>query len=251
MITKRYALAWFIGWALLSPSLAQGRDFDAAAELYSRGLQAYMAGRAGQAESLFSQALAANDQDPRLYYFRALSRLRLGRDDEARADMTAGARWEATRPGRYAVGRALERVQGSQRLLLERYRRAARLEADTVGAAVTRRRSAQIEARDAGALRERVVIPLDELFRPGGPRPLTAEELARRAAAAHERPAAPRPAGESVTPPASAPAMNDDPFRDDASPPAAQPAAPASPEASPPSDSAPGGEDADDNPFDF
>jgi hypothetical protein len=55
---------------------------------------------------------------------------------------------------------------------------------------------------------------------------------------------------ETLTP-ASAPAMNDDPFRDDASPPAAEPAAPASPEASPPSDAGPGGEDADDNPFDF
>jgi hypothetical protein len=142
-------------------------------------------------------------------------------------------------------------VQGGQRLLLEQYRRQARSQAATVDAEVARQRAEQMSARDAGAYREKVVIPLEELFRPGGPQTLSAEEAARRAAVL--QPARGAPTTEPAEIPSAAPAVapGDDPFRDDAARPAREPVPPPSSEASPPAEAAPIDEDADDNPFDF
>jgi len=246
---RRIGLLWLSGWAILSPSLVLGRDLDEATNLYSQGVQAYFAGRAGNAESLLSRALEINDQDPRFYYFRALSRLRLGRDGEARRDMAAGAAREAGRANRYAVGAALQRVQGSHRLLLEQYRRDARSKAVSVGAEIARQRSEQMNARDVGAFREKVVIRLEELFRPGGPQALSAEEVARRATSVQQSPIVPAQPAQSVTPASAAAGEDDDPFQDDTQP-QAEPSPPPSESSSPP-EAAPTEDDADDNPFDF
>ncbi len=236
------------GWAILSPGLAAGVERHTATSLYSRGVHAYFAGRASEAESLFSSALGLDDEDPRFRYFRALSRLRLGRQSEARTDMAVGAALEAARPNRYAVGTALQRVQGSDRLVLERYRREARSQAVTVGAEIARQRAEQMSARDAGAVREKVVIPLEELLRPGDPQALSAEEAARRAEMVRPAAAAPAVPGE-VAPPATEAAAEDNPFLDDTGP-AREPAAPRSePTATPVA--APAADDAEDNPFDF
>jgi hypothetical protein len=247
---RRIGLLWLAGWTMLSPSLLHGRDLDAAADLYGRGVHAYFAGRVGDAESLLSRALVLNDQDPRLYYFRALSRLRLGRGDEARRDMAAGAAREAGRANRYAVGAALQRVQGSHRLLLEQYRRDARSKAATVGAEVARQRTEQMTARDAGAFREKVVIPLDELFRPGGPHALSAEELAGRAADAQQSRVVPVQPAESGVP-AAAVAAEDNPFEDDAPQSDVEPSPPSASESSPAPAAATDDDEADENPFDF
>ncbi|MEX2561211.1 MAG: hypothetical protein WD403_14915, partial [Pirellulales bacterium] len=70
----------------------------------------------------------SGSQDPRAYYFRGLAHIRLGRDPEARDDFAEGARLEVADADRfYNVSKSLERVQGRNRLLLERYRSDARL----------------------------------------------------------------------------------------------------------------------------
>jgi hypothetical protein len=190
------ALAW------VSPAVAQVRDFNAAADTYGRGVHAYFAGRATEAEELFSLALADGPSDPRILYFRAMTLLRLGRSDDARGDMMLGAELEARQRNRYAVGTALARVQGSDRLLLERFRQQARTRASAVkGPALDQPTDAA-----AGVLRSRVIIPLDELMRPGGPQPLTAEEIARRAAAIEAgRAAAAMAPAEATAPPTTEP----------------------------------------------
>jgi hypothetical protein len=165
--------------AVVSPAAAQVRDFNAAAENYGRGVHAYFAGRTAEAEELFSLALADSPNDPRILYYRAMALLRLGRAAEARGDMLAGAEIEAGQPGRYAVGTALSRVQGSDRLLLERFRQQARARA----AEYKLPELDQTLENVPGVLRSRVMIPLDDVLRTGGPQPLTAEEIARRAAA--------------------------------------------------------------------
>ena len=190
--------------AVFTSAAALAREWDAASELYGRGVHAYFAGRPNQADMLLSRALEINSRDPRLFYFRGLSRIRMGRGDDGRADMKSGAALEAERTNRYAVGTSLQRVQGSDRLLLEQFRRQARAEA-----VKGNRRDQFAIGPESQVLRERVVVPLDELLRPGGPRPLTAEELAGRGA--FPQPSA--PSAERTTTPALQPATtDDDPF---------------------------------------
>jgi hypothetical protein len=104
-------------------SAACAQQSGAGSTLYGRGVDAYYSGNTAEAEQFLSQAIAALPDDPRPYYFRGLSLLRSGRQDEARTDMAAGATLEARRPKQFAVGTALERVQGNDRLLLEQFRR--------------------------------------------------------------------------------------------------------------------------------
>jgi hypothetical protein len=249
---RRLSLFCFASWVAVSSQLAWGRGQETPADLYSRGVHAYFAGRPSEAESLLSRALATSDHDPRLFYFRALSLLQLGRDAEARGDMAVGAALEAERLNRYSIGAALQRVQGNHRLLLEKYRRQARSGAATVNDLAIRQRAQQIRARDAGALRNRVVIPLDELLRPGEPRALSADELARRAAAARQSNAAPAPPAEQPSATSAAGEENpDNPFGDDTAQPAIEleQAPPTAAELPTPPQADPAEEDAEDNPF--
>ena len=127
--------------------------------------------RAGPTRCL-SEALTFNSQDPRAYYFRALSLLRQGRVDEARGDMLVGAMVEAQSPQRYGIGMALERVQGPSRLMLEEFRCNARRDGAVQATTMTSAPAPQLitpQERDSGVLREKRVVPLEELLRPGGP----------------------------------------------------------------------------------
>jgi hypothetical protein len=240
-ILRRIGLSWIALATMISPAVVHGRDWDAAADLYGRGVHAYFAGGSTEAEALLSRALVINPHDPRLFYFRALSRLRLGRTDEARADMKDGAALEAERFNRYPIGAALQRVQGSDRLLLEQFRQQARAKAAMEGDRQVRARIQQITGHESNVLREKVVVPLEELLRPGGPRSLTADELAQRAAFAEPIGAAIKPAERPVPRPASSEV---EPF-DDAAPqpavvtPTPVPASSATPETPPESEDDP------------
>lgn len=221
-------------------------------KLYERGVNAYFAGRSGDAETALSEAIQWNSQDPRAYYFRALTLLRQGRSDEARGDMLTGAMFEAQAPRRFAVGAALERVQGSERLMLERYRRDARRDAIAQASGphsalplATPTTFVQPEP-DEAVIRQHRVVPLEELLRPEGPRPIAVEAPATPAPLPPQKapekssppstfapptvsvPPAPAPAVTPATPPAH-PAAN--PFEDDSS--KQPPAAPAPPTATP------------------
>jgi hypothetical protein len=218
-IQRSFGLGLVIGFALAGANSLHAQQPAVVADdfgsLYAQGVNAYFAGRSSDAESFLSQALAFNPQDPRAYYFRALSLMRLGRLGEARGDMMVGASLEAQTPNRFGVGRALERVQGANRLTLERYRRQGR-EFAASAPNLTNQRVAQpsrpVVSDDGYVLRRKVVIPLDRLLDEGGPRPLSADELASR----RHRTSSPPPARS--TPPVQAPAASnaaDDPFRDD------------------------------------
>jgi Tetratricopeptide repeat len=238
-IARYLAPVLSVGLVALAPQALSGQQTSELNRLYGQGVNAYFAGRSSEAESSLSQALALEAEDPRIYYFRALSLLRLGRLDEARGDMMVGANIEARHPQRFAVGKALERVQGGHRLMLERYRREARSQQVALKPAQPsqriRREPPQAKSHDEHVLRRRIVIPLDRLLGPGGPEPLTAEELSQRTRRALQtRATPPQPTHEAARPIVT----TDDPFRDDpARPPAEEEAVtapPATESASPP-----------------
>ncbi len=99
----------------------------AVAAAYGAGVHGYYAENFQQSHDTLSRVVAIGTDDPRVYYFRGLAALRLGRRDEAIADFSAGADLEAEGWSIRTVSRSLERVQGPDRLLLERSRARARL----------------------------------------------------------------------------------------------------------------------------
>src|SRR5262249_7807698 len=109
----------------VAPAAAQNAALDAA---YGDGVHAYFAGDYARAFQYFTSAAQSGSNDPRVYYFRRLSCLRLGREPDAMIDFGRGAKFELGGTDRYYdVSRALERVQGRDRLVLERQRSQARL----------------------------------------------------------------------------------------------------------------------------
>lgn len=97
------------------------------AAAYGDGVHSYFAGDYARSYEDLSQAIEAGTTDPRAWYYRGLAALKLGRLDEAEADFSAGAAREADGVGSWPVGRSLERVQGCDRLKLERHRVRARV----------------------------------------------------------------------------------------------------------------------------
>ena len=97
-------------------------------QLYGQGVHAYNAGQMQNAIDSLTQAITAGTRDPRVYYFRGLANAGLGNTTAASSDYSIGAQLEASSSGRhYAVGRALERVQGGTRLEIETARRNAKI----------------------------------------------------------------------------------------------------------------------------
>lgn len=255
-------------WACLALHFAEAQDSRYAepgyAKLYDQGVNAFFAGSACRADALLSEALTFNSQDPRAYYFRALSLLRQGRIDEARGDMLVGATVEAQHPQRYAVGTALERVQGPDRLLLEQFRREARANAAVqatsfVAAPATPHPPATFvtpQEQAAGVLREKRIVPLEELLRPTGPQSIPDEQVATPSTPVPPQGNQPgtKPVEQPAVQPAETPAAPEaNPFSDDSEPKPApapktppqeapKPAPPANPPTTPPAGP-------DENPF--
>ncbi len=100
------------------------------AELYGSGVHEYFSGGYQKAIADLSEAADGGTKDPRVFYFRALAWLRLGDTPKAQSDLATGAKLESADVNQfYPVSKSLERVQGSGRLMLERYRVQARAEA--------------------------------------------------------------------------------------------------------------------------
>lgn len=102
-------------------------------QAYGLGVQSFFSGDYQRAYDELTDVVAAasavsvDSVDPRVLYFRGLAARRLGRFDEAEADFARGAVLEADATGDWPVGRSLERVQGPDRLALERYRIRSRI----------------------------------------------------------------------------------------------------------------------------
>ncbi|GAB6167349.1 hypothetical protein JCM19992_33490 [Thermostilla marina] len=122
---------------------------------YGLGVHAYFSGDYAKAFQHLTTAIDNGSEDPRCYYYRGLTYLRLGREDEAKLDFEQGAKLEAADvSGFYAVGRSLERVQGPDRRLLQKYRLEARLAALQEAERIRRERYEQLRREE-----ERVLQP--------------------------------------------------------------------------------------------
>jgi hypothetical protein len=107
-----------VNWAVRADDSIIARQFGA-------GVHDFYQGRYFEAIEHFDQAVGADGRDARVYFFRGLAKQRLGWTDEARTDFLLGSQLEVALKRR-DVGTALQRVQGPDRLILERYRREAR-----------------------------------------------------------------------------------------------------------------------------
>lgn len=127
MLRSLPLMTWGLVFSLCLPAFAQG---DALNELYGNGVHAYNGGNYLEAYNQLTAAIKNHSEDPRVYYYRGLSYLRLGRPQEADADFASAAKLEMSDIDRfYNVSKALERIQGRARLQIERHRSAARLAA--------------------------------------------------------------------------------------------------------------------------
>ncbi len=104
---------------------------QSAAELYGQGVHAYFAGDYESAVGLLSSSIEINGLDPRPYYFRGLALANQHGLDSGLPDIAKGAEIEASKMDQkiYDVNGALQRVQGTLRLALEKQRSAARVAA--------------------------------------------------------------------------------------------------------------------------
>jgi len=235
-------------------------------DLYGNGAHAYFAGQPMEAYELLNTAIESGSQDPRTYYFRGLTFLQLGRPEEANADFERGAELEAAQGGGfYNVDRALERIQGSVRLNIERQRTKANIAAARKAADAMRAMQAPANASSPGTIPVQPNIPtvpsvpndpnssVDNPFEapagsvpavpvPAAPMPAPAAPAPAEPEAEPAKPATPpadpaNPFGQPATPPATpatpAPAGGNTPLPNPFEP-AAEPAAPATPQADKP-----------------
>jgi tetratricopeptide (TPR) repeat protein len=197
--------------AEFAPGLAAEEQL-AVRQALGGGMHAFHAGDYDRAYQELSNAIEAGSDDPRGYYFRGLAALRMGRTSEAEADFASGADREAAGGSMRRVSLALERVQGQDRMSLERYRSRARLAAMARDRDAVMRRYSGIEDAAGDVRRRRQPEDIrPELVPPPAGQP--------RGAAG---------AAEELTPPADMPEpkklrpKSDDPFADE---PADEPAA--------------------------
>ena len=228
--------------SLLATATARGQDLIAE-QLYGSGVHRYFSGNLSAARSDFTSAIQTGTNDPRPYYFRALTYLRQGFTSQAAADLQRAADLEAMDINdSYQVSKALQRVQGGLRLQLERHRRQARIVAQQrqeqqrrQRAAAARRYEAE-RVQQAGAMepeqprgRAAASPDVDALFRQEARSPFSAgpAQSVEDASAPSRQPASP-PANTFARPPVDDNAPLASPF---GGPPAAErlPAGGASP----------------------
>lgn len=126
---KTFCLMAAVTAALLASSDRSAAD-DSAAQAYGKAISAWQDGEYETADRLLTGLIADETNDPRVYYFRGLSRFASGKKDAAAVDFEAGAQLETRGTAGANVPKSLERVQGPARRLLENYRRQARRDAD-------------------------------------------------------------------------------------------------------------------------
>lgn len=188
--------------ALAAASLPAGAQEGLLEDLYGRGVHAYFERRYEEAHGLLTKAITSGLKDPRAHYFRGLTYIRLGRPEEAAAEFTTGAELEAIAAEPVNVGKAIERVQGAERLAIEKERRAARVRLfDKAEAAAKARYEEREEAE------KRVLYPRGRRPAPSAA-PAGAEEsdpFRGGAAKPEPLPAAPTDAKPTTPPPPPAP----------------------------------------------
>ncbi len=125
---------------------------------YGSGVHAYFTGDSQQAYESLTAAIQGGSKDPRVFYFRGLTYMTLGRPQEAAVDFRKGAELESKDINRfYNVGKALERVQGSARIELEKYRVDARMIALEQAEKIRKARYEAMKREEERVLREQSV----------------------------------------------------------------------------------------------
>ncbi len=160
-----WCATFLIALSLLGTQLTTSTSAQDSSEMsatYGRGVHAFFGNRSAEAEQLFTQVAQAGSTDPRVYYFRAMIRLQMGRQHEAEEDMRVGATFEARNPGRrHSIGLALQRIQGPGRRTLERFRREGRLDRVQQSRQQSRQRYEQLERRGPKVLRREAPMQID------------------------------------------------------------------------------------------
>lgn len=90
--------------------------------LYGKGVHAFFGGDHTEAQKHLDDAVHHGINDPRAYYFRGLIKASSGNITDAEEDYRLGATLEARGAGIFDVGSALIRIQGDDRVHLEKIR---------------------------------------------------------------------------------------------------------------------------------
>lgn len=114
-----------LGLGLLVPSVASAAD-AVPRDTLATAVNAYFAKDYALADKLLTQLVESGTDDPRVFYYRGLAAKATGKPEKAKADYEAGALLEAEGKGRVDIDRALEKVQGSERLVIQQHRTAAK-----------------------------------------------------------------------------------------------------------------------------
>ena len=189
-----YFLPAVLAAAVLSTAMAPlAADEGAFDKMYGKGVHAFFSNDYAKAHDCLSRAISAESNDPRCFYFRGLAYLELGRESEARCDFTKAADIEAGDAYKFFnVSKALERVQGKSRSILEQYRAKARLRAAARAAKLRRARYEELRDAEARVLQQQARSVTDQ---PAPVRlsktndPFTAGPLEDEAPAAAKKPA--------------------------------------------------------------
>lgn len=139
------------------PSLLRADEPLGVAASYGAGVHAYYDGNYQTAYDALTAAIEAGTLDPRAYYYRGLTSIKLGKiDDEINGDFAEGASRETMGRGGISISRSLERVQGRDRQRLEAYRKRARVAAVQRDEAAIRQRYIGVDKTAPDVLRRRV-----------------------------------------------------------------------------------------------
>lgn len=119
------SLALLLGGLTTTTALNAQDPLD---DVYGHAVHAYYRGDVETARDWLDRAIAAGSKDPRVHYYRGLCLSALGGDTSAGMDdFTTAADLEINGQKVVNVGKALERVQGPARCVIESIRRNARL----------------------------------------------------------------------------------------------------------------------------
>ncbi|HTN77381.1 MAG TPA: hypothetical protein VL096_19115 [Pirellulaceae bacterium] len=124
-------------------------------ELYGRGVHAYNQHNYEDAYEQLTAAIEQGSRDPRTFFYRGLVFANTGRPELAKADFQTAAMLEITNDTEvFNVSKSLERVQGTQRLEIEKYRRDARVSVAKKSATAAQARYEQAQTDEAKVLRK-------------------------------------------------------------------------------------------------
>lgn len=169
---------------------------DPLEELYGNGVHLYNAGDYRAAYYELSRAVDNGSQDPRVFYYRGLCYLKLGREQEGKSDFAKAAGMEMSDNDRfYPVSKSLERVQGRARQMIERYRSNARLRAFQNRERARFERYERIRRNEPNVLLSPAPGESSKLPAPAGDEPPKpdADEMPTPEADTNEAPAEPEP----------------------------------------------------------